>query len=70
MTVCMIVMMATAVVSKRDQNDGKTAISRRLGKKFLGRSLADRMGRVIRNTCFFSWPYMKSHKFLVELTAV
>ena len=70
MTVCMIVMMATAVVSKRDQNDGKTAISRRLGNQFLGLSLADRMGRVIRNKCFFSWPYMKSHKFLVKLTAV
>ena len=55
-TVRMIVVIATAVVSvflHTETNAGKTAISRRLGKKFFGSCLADRAGWIIRNTGIF-----------------
>ena len=39
--------------TQMDQNVRRTAISRRLGEKFWRRRLANRVGRVIRNTGTF-----------------
>ena len=54
----MKVVIATAVVSlflhtETGQNRRKTAISKKLGKMFLGRGLVDRAGRVNRNIAIF-----------------